>query len=71
MKRKQLSVVSVTVALIGVLQCIGQTTQPFEVPRAETAFEELPLLNASEILRPEILAGPHHKVREPFRLTLA
>ena len=28
-------------------------------------FEELPVLNASEILLPEFLTGPHHKVREP------
>lgn len=27
-------------------------------------FEELPILQASEILRPEILAGPNYKVRE-------
>ena len=37
----------------------------FEVRRAEAVFEELPILNASEILRPEFLTGPHHKVREP------
>jgi hypothetical protein len=43
----------------------AQTTEPFEVRRAEAAFEELPVLNASDILRPEFLAGPHHKVREP------
>ena len=43
----------------------AQTTELFEVRRAEAAFEELPVLNASEILRPEFLAGPHHKVREP------
>jgi len=42
----------------------AQTPQPFEVRRAEAAFEELPVLNASEIVRPEMLAGPHHKVRE-------
>jgi len=42
----------------------AQTPQPFEVRRAEAAFEELPVLNASEILRPEMLAGPHHKARE-------
>ena len=28
-------------------------------------FEELPVLNASEILLPEILSGSHHKVQEP------
>jgi hypothetical protein len=43
----------------------AQTTEPFEVRRAEAAFEELPILIASEILRPEFLAGPHHKVHEP------
>ena len=47
------------------LSSAGQTTELFEVRRAEAAFEELPVLNASEILRPEILAGSHHKVREP------
>jgi hypothetical protein len=35
------------------------------VRRAEAAFKELPVLNASEILRPEFLAGPHHKLRGP------
>jgi hypothetical protein len=47
------------------LPCLAQTPESFEVRRAEAAFEELPVLNASEILRPEILAGLHHKVREP------
>ncbi len=52
-------------ALGVVLPCLAQTPEPFEVRRAEVAFEELPVLNASEILRPEFLTGPHHKVREP------
>jgi hypothetical protein len=54
-----------TIALGVALPCLAQTPEPFEVRPAEAAFEELPVLNASEILRPEILAGPHHKVREP------
>lgn len=54
-----------TIALRVALPCLGQTPEPFEVRRAEAVFEELPVLNASEILRPEILAGSHHKVREP------
>src|SRR6266511_3981490 len=54
-----------TIALRVALPCLGQTPEPFEVRRAEVVFEELPVLNASEILRPEILAGSHHKVREP------
>ena len=32
---------------------------------ASQPFEELPELQASEILKPEILKGPHHTVREP------
>jgi hypothetical protein len=54
-----------TMALSVGLPCLAQTPEPFEVRRAEAAFEELPVLNASEILRPEVLAGPHHKVQEP------
>src|SRR4029077_7004631 len=46
-------------------QCLGQTPEPFEVRRAEAVFEELPELNASEILKPELLKGPHHVVRDP------
>ena len=44
---------------------VAQTPEAIEVRRAEAAFEELPVLNASEILRPEFLSGPHYKVREP------
>src|SRR5439155_12281044 len=39
--------------------------QPAFGPTNPSEYEELPELKASEILRPEILAGPHHKVREP------
>jgi hypothetical protein len=46
-------------------QSLAQTPEPFEVRRAEAVFEELPVLNASEILRPEFLSSPHDKVREP------
>jgi hypothetical protein len=44
-----------TMALSMALPCLAQTQEPFEVRRAEAAFEELPVLNASEILRPEFL----------------
>ena len=54
-----------TIALSVALPCLAQTPEAFEVRRAEAAFEELPVLNASEILRPEFLSGPYHKVREP------
>jgi hypothetical protein len=59
------TVLSLTITLGLAFSGAAQTTQPVEVRRAEAVFEELPVLNASEILRPEFLAGPHHKVREP------
>jgi hypothetical protein len=43
-------------------QCLAQTPEPFEVRRAETVFEELPELKASEILKPELLKG---SIRSP------
>ena len=52
------------VALGATLPCLAQTPEPFEVRRAEAVFEELPILNANEILRPEFLSGPHYKVRD-------
>ena len=64
-QRRSTRILFLTIALSVALPCLGQTPEPFEVRRAEAAFEELPVLNASEILRPEFLAGPHHKVQEP------
>lgn len=64
-KAKQICILFLVITLNVALSSAAQTTETFEVRRAEAAFEELPVLNASEILRPEILAGPHHKVREP------
>src|SRR4029077_21020983 len=52
--------------LSATFQCLAQTPEPLEVRRAEPVFEELPVLNASEILRPEFLSSPHHKVRALF-----
>jgi hypothetical protein len=46
-------------------QCLAQTPEPFEVRRAEPVYEELPELKASEILKPELLKGPHFEVRDP------
>ena len=45
--------------------CFAQTPEPFEVRHAEAAFEELPELKASEILKPELLKEPHYVVRDP------
>ena len=47
------------------LQCLAQTPEPMEVRRAEAVFEELPELKASEILKPELLKGPHFVVCDP------
>src|SRR6516165_5624115 len=55
----------VALTLTATLQCLAQTPEPFEVRRAEAVFEELPELQASEILKPEFLKGPHFAVREP------
>jgi hypothetical protein len=51
--------------LSATFQCLAQTPEPFEVRRAEAAFEELPELKASEILKPELLKGEHYAVRDP------
>jgi hypothetical protein len=53
------------VALGATVPCLAQTPEPFEVRRAEAAFEELPELKASEILKPELLKGPYYVVRDP------
>ena len=63
--RDRTRILCVVVALGATVPCLAQTPEPFEVRRAEAVFEELPVLNASEILRPEFLGGPHYKVREP------
>ena len=55
----------VALALNVALHCLAQTPEPFEVRRAEAVFEELPELQASDILKPEFLKGPHFVVREP------
>src|SRR5215470_10533378 len=54
-----------TLTLTATVQCLAQTPQPFEARRAEAVFEELPELQASEILKPEFLKGPHFAVRDP------
>src|SRR5438105_74582 len=55
----------IALTLGAAFSCLAQTPEPFEVRRAEAAFEELPELKASEILKPELLKAPHYMVREP------
>lgn len=64
MKIKPTTILFLTIILGLACSGAGQTPAPGEFPRAEAAFEELPVLNASDILRSQFLAGPHHKVRE-------
>jgi hypothetical protein len=54
-----------SLALGASFQTLAQTPEPVEIRRAEAAFEELPELKASEILKPKLLKGPHHVIREP------
>ena len=61
---KQTRILCVAVAFGATLACLAQTPEAFEVRRAEAVFEELPVLNANEMLRPEFLSGPHFKVRD-------
>src|SRR5437899_17546 len=62
---KPTHILFLALALGATLQCLAQAPEPFEVRRAEVAFEELPELKASEILKPELLRGPHYVVRDP------
>src|SRR5262249_5439268 len=61
----QTRILCVVVALGTTFPCLAQTPEPLEVRRAEAVFEELPELNASEILKPEFVKGPHYAVRDP------
>src|SRR5262249_58045740 len=65
MKTKEIRILCVVAALGTTLLCLAQTPEPFEVRRAEAFFGELPELEASDILKPEFLKGPHFVVREP------
>src|SRR5947209_5219236 len=61
----QAKLLIIVLALDPALQCLAQTPEPFEVRRAKVAFEELPEIKASEILKPELLKGPHYVIRDP------
>jgi hypothetical protein len=44
---------------------LAGTPEPFDVRRPEVAFEELHELKACDILKPELLNGPHYVIRGP------
>ena len=60
---KEKIVLLLVVSVSAALSCFAQTPQPSRA--ADVSFEELPELSASEILKPEVVKGPHHTVREP------
>jgi len=64
MKIKQTTIFIFALTVGTAFPVAAQTPQPIAIPRAQAVFEELPTLSASDILRPEFLSGPHHKVRE-------
>src|SRR6266581_3102852 len=53
------------ISLSSLVAILPLCAQSVSAPANVSDYEELPELKASEILRPEILNGPHHKVREP------
>lgn len=55
---------SLTIAIGAAVACLAQTPEPSATVTTGSDFEELPELKASEILKPEILKGPYHTVRE-------
>lgn len=55
----------ITISLVFLIATYPIYAQSVSAPTNASDYEELPELKASEILRPEILSGPHHKVQEP------
>jgi hypothetical protein len=46
------------------LPSLGQVASSSPSSQGKSDFEELPVLKASEILKPEVFQGPHNTVRE-------
>lgn len=65
MRSEWKSYIVVLLALGPALICMAQSPTPSQPATPDSAFEELPELKASEILKPEFLKGPHFVVREP------
>lgn len=62
--RSRCAAVALVIGIGGAACCLSQTPEPSTAAPNASDFEELPELKASEILKPEILKGPHHTVRE-------
>lgn len=64
MMRSKAQLVLSILLISGAVLCLAQGPEPTATAAAPSDFEELPELKASEILKPEILKGPLHTVRE-------
>jgi hypothetical protein len=64
MKIKERLFAIIGLTIVTVFPCFAQVPEPSPAGAPDFGFEELPELKASEILKPEILKGPHHTVRE-------
>jgi hypothetical protein len=64
-KRKRVTLLLLAPGIGLALMCAAQSPAQSPSPAVEIAFEELPELKASEILKPEFVKGPHFAVREP------
>ena len=64
MRVRYQSALSLALGMLGGVCCVAQTSVPSAPSAVSSDFEELPELKASEILKSEILKGPHHVVRE-------
>src|SRR4029077_19975990 len=62
--KKGTGFLAITIAIGSAFACLAQSPEPSDAGAAASDFEELPELKASEILKPDILKGPHHTVRE-------
>jgi len=64
LKTKFMKKTPIAIALALLVATFPIHAQSFPAPANASDYEELPELKASDILRPEILQGPNHKVRD-------
>jgi len=65
LKSQRMKILSITIPLTFLVALFPICAQSVSTPTNASDYEELQELKASEILRPDVLNGPHHKVREP------
>lgn len=65
MSRPRIFLLLLAAAFVPGLPAEEQPPAPTKPSVTDSPFEELPELKASEILKPDLLKGPYHSVREP------